>query len=198
MIYGQLIDCLSLHLSVCCHIISVWLFEQIRAQLMFCGYHHRSVSSSSMLIAVTARCWCFQIWILEFMILKQSQLQHSWWAFPLHIYDSMHFQQFTVLINQPVILCNVYITKSPLVASQPVLTYAWTTLQTEFKMFSTSCFHQASDSNTMGAYEGPVPDYLKIWSHSRLQNQKDITLVHLTVVQKVVIRHHFLLVLKIW
>ena len=90
MIGGQLIDCLSLCLSVCCHMFIMWLFGPVRAQLMLCGYPHVSVLllSSSMLITATGRWQCVQIWIWESAILKQSQSQNGWRSFPLHIYVS--------------------------------------------------------------------------------------------------------------
>ena len=71
VICGQLIDCLGLHLSVCCHVIIMQSFGPIRARLTFCSYPHVSMSSSSMLITVTRRCQCLQIWIQKFAILKQ-------------------------------------------------------------------------------------------------------------------------------
>ena len=37
------------------------------------------MSSSSMLIAATGRCWCLQVWIREFA------MQHGWRSFPLRI-----------------------------------------------------------------------------------------------------------------
>ena len=67
VICGQSID----WLSVCHHMTIMWLFGPIRAWLTFCGNPHVSVSSSSMLITVNGRCWCLQIWIQEFAILKQ-------------------------------------------------------------------------------------------------------------------------------
>ena len=64
----------------------MWFFGPIRARLTFCNYSPVSKSSWSMLIAATGRCRCLQIWEREFAILKQSQLQHSWWVFLLNIY----------------------------------------------------------------------------------------------------------------
>ena len=57
----------------------------ITDRLTFCGYPQVSMSSSSMLIAATGRCRWLLIWIREFATLKQSQSQHSWRSFTLHI-----------------------------------------------------------------------------------------------------------------
>ena len=70
------------------HVIVMWLFWPIRARLTFFGYPHVSMSSTSMFIAATGRCRYLQIWILELAIPRQSQSQHTWQSFPLHIYFS--------------------------------------------------------------------------------------------------------------
>ena len=70
------------------HMTIIRLFGSIRAQLMFCSYPHVSVPSLSMLITANGVYWCLHIWIQEFAILKQSQSQHSWWSFALHIYET--------------------------------------------------------------------------------------------------------------
>ena len=70
------------------NMIIMWLLGPIRAWLTFCSYSRVSVSASPMLIAATGRCQCLKIWIPEFAMLKQSQLQHSWRSLPLHIYET--------------------------------------------------------------------------------------------------------------
>ena len=67
--------------------IIMWLFGPIRAQLTFCSYPHVSMSSSSTLITATRRCWCLQIWLREFMILKTKPIGAQLMIPPLRIYD---------------------------------------------------------------------------------------------------------------
>ena len=81
------------------HVIIIGLFGPVTARLTFCGYPHMSMSSSSMLIAVTGRCWCLQIRIRRFAILKQSQSQHIWRSCPHRICD---WRNFLVPVEQNV------------------------------------------------------------------------------------------------
>ena len=49
LICRQLINCLGLRHGVCCHVIATWLFGPIGVRLTFCGHHHVSMSSLSII-----------------------------------------------------------------------------------------------------------------------------------------------------